>query len=651
MFLVTSSGRRAGLPDASELDLLRRVLRAVVDADDRRALHPAELTDEQGICVLELGGDPAAPGVTVTREQWDLSESAEAIPFPSFRPDLGDVAHLPRLDATWLIGMPPLPVGIQGDDRTLNLLLVVDDASELVIQGQPIMAGELAEAMEILTATFHGQGMGGRKGLPGRVVFASRRLHDALAPVLEQAGVKCEYRATLPKLQGVLESFVAHLGPGTSRPRRRGEAPRARRTEVPAPGDLVGWKAADGRLNERMSEHLVPGGRDRFNSTRAVKRYFGEDDLGHYLSEHRQRMVAEAYLAWIILDYRPTRASKTLAEQMLKQGLAEAEAMLLRAYPAGRFRFIEPAGPPLGPMMGSEATAFLQDCDMAFTPEGIRQDVHKFGWLWSWMEQWQSKQSTRSLCNTDGEAFVWHTASFSVADPQATKEILLGRDDIDYDDPQDEFVWSKETGPDNKMIGDTVTLGRIEFVADELVLTVNSARRLATARAWLEVLPGVTFLDVQTRAWDEAEEDRPLDERIAGLEPVEITPDMKVAIQAMMDKRYMEWINASLPTLDHQTPRQACRTEAGRQRVATLIRTIPDPTGPAPVRVPREVMLRELGLPVGATAVSAPGPGRAEAIDIQAIGPKNKVGRNAPCPCGSGRKYKKCCGGAAISHP
>ncbi|WP_280549637.1 PBPRA1643 family SWIM/SEC-C metal-binding motif protein [Halomonas sp. 11-S5] len=23
-----------------------------------------------------------------------------------------------------------------------------------------------------------------------------------------------------------------------------------------------------------------------------------------------------------------------------------------------------------------------------------------------------------------------------------------------------------------------------------------------------------------------------------------------------------------------------------------------------------------------------------------------KVGRNAPCPCGSGKKYKKCCGGS-----
>ncbi|MFW6113178.1 MAG: SEC-C metal-binding domain-containing protein, partial [Thermodesulfobacteriota bacterium] len=23
---------------------------------------------------------------------------------------------------------------------------------------------------------------------------------------------------------------------------------------------------------------------------------------------------------------------------------------------------------------------------------------------------------------------------------------------------------------------------------------------------------------------------------------------------------------------------------------------------------------------------------------------QKKVGRNAPCPCGSGKKYKKCCG-------
>ena len=29
-------------------------------------------------------------------------------------------------------------------------------------------------------------------------------------------------------------------------------------------------------------------------------------------------------------------------------------------------------------------------------------------------------------------------------------------------------------------------------------------------------------------------------------------------------------------------------------------------------------------------------------LDKQAV--SNKVGRNDPCPCGSGKKYKKCCG-------
>jgi len=26
-----------------------------------------------------------------------------------------------------------------------------------------------------------------------------------------------------------------------------------------------------------------------------------------------------------------------------------------------------------------------------------------------------------------------------------------------------------------------------------------------------------------------------------------------------------------------------------------------------------------------------------------------KVGRNNPCPCGSGKKYKRCCGGATVN--
>jgi uncharacterized protein YecA (UPF0149 family) len=33
-----------------------------------------------------------------------------------------------------------------------------------------------------------------------------------------------------------------------------------------------------------------------------------------------------------------------------------------------------------------------------------------------------------------------------------------------------------------------------------------------------------------------------------------------------------------------------------------------------------------------------------EAPKIRPVTAEPKVGRNDPCPCGSGKKYKKCCG-------
>jgi preprotein translocase subunit SecA len=36
--------------------------------------------------------------------------------------------------------------------------------------------------------------------------------------------------------------------------------------------------------------------------------------------------------------------------------------------------------------------------------------------------------------------------------------------------------------------------------------------------------------------------------------------------------------------------------------------------------------------------------GQGEAQQVQQVVRGDKVGRNDPCPCGSGKKYKKCCG-------
>jgi hypothetical protein len=219
----------------------------------------------------------------------------------------------------------------------------------------------------------------------------------------------------------------------------------------------------------------------------------------------------------------------------------------------------------------------------------------------------------------------------------------MQREDIDYDDQEDEFVWSKDnTG--NKAVGETITLGRIEIIGDELVLTTNSAKRLMGGRQWLEKLPGVAFNDVQTRRWNEAERDLPLDERISGPEPVEMTPELADSLQEMMNKHYMGWLDTPIPALSNKTPRQAVKTMAGRQEVTMLIRTMADPIGPVPIQVPRKAMLEELGL--AKESVSPPSVELETPhipVPIEEIPSKPKVGRNAPCPCGSGRKYKKCC--------
>ncbi|MBM4026032.1 MAG: DUF2384 domain-containing protein [Planctomycetes bacterium] len=694
--LAKPAGQRARFPEAAELHLLRLVLRAAVEADKKRLLQPARLEDKKGICVLAIGGEGVTPQVSVAREHWQPDKGARTIPLVSVGLDL---KGLPRLDATWLIGMPTIPAGIQGDERVMQMLLVVDEASEYVFQGRPILGGNLREAVQVVGETFRGGGLGRQKGLPRRILFSSRKLHEALTPILEPAGIQCVYEPEIPKLQAVVDDFIAHMNRDFS---PLGED-TVEEVQIPAPDDLKGWKEADQRLYGRFVQRVRSD--RRLRSTRAIKRYFNDDDFDYYVREHEKQGVLGAFMAWTLLDYRPTKKGKTHTERMLEEDLPEGQATLLRArmeawptlyrvaghdpktgtidledvllggavtvqdqlmseniednvffaarvFPAGRFHFVELAGPPLGAGMGQEAVEFLRRCGMEFTPAGLRRDAHMFGWLWRWIDEWQATRKPMELRNTDGEKFLWHTASFSVADPVATRETLLRRADIDYDERAEELVWSKPAGPDNRVMGDTVTLGRIEFVGEELVLTVNSVKRLALGRQWLEKLPGVVFKSVRTRRWDEAEKDRPLDERIAVPAPVEMTPEFNAAVQEMMNKHYMSWIDTPLPVLGGRTPRQACQTEAGRQQVTMLIRTMPDPMGRGTVRVPREAMRRELGLAAESTPRPAAKPASAAAmptppsVPVQAVpAPTHpKVARNGPCPCGSGRKYKKCCG-------
>jgi len=684
-FIAKRPGRRPRFPNDAELRTLLWVLRGVVEADRKGRMNAAGSDGKTGTLTLTLTGEPTSPAVSLTREPLRGSGGPRILPLPSERPDL---ANLPRLDATWLAGLPAMPGGIENDDRSILLLLVADEASGLALEARPILAGQLHEAADALWETLRSG------GLPRQIRFSSRKLHDAVAPILESAGVRCTYTPHIPQLAAIVAQLVSDFEAEPPPFSTDADAPSP--MAVPAPDDLAGWKEADRRLARRFADHLHF--EDRLWSSRAVKRYFDDDDLEHYLKTHDACGVAMAYAAWGILDYRPTKKSKTQAEKMLAEGLPEPEAILLRArteayptlyrvaahdaeagtvtladvllggtvtvhdrlmseniddevfvagraFPAGAFHFLEMAGPPLGAEMGLEASEFLLESGMEFTPDGLRRGAHWFGRLWKWADEWERDWQPPHICNTDGDDLLWHTASFKVADPEAVRRALRRRADIDCDDEDDEFVWfrDEQTGPG--MMGGPVSLGRIEFIGDELILSVNSSERFARARKWLTELPGVTFQGVTTRRMDEPEEDRPLDERIAEPEPVEITPEMAAEFQEMMAQYYIDWLDKPLPVFNGRSPRQVCRTADGRQRVAMLIRTMSEPMGDPPVRIPRQAMFRELGLkadPPPDTPAVPRAPRRAR--DAGETLSRDKIGRNDPCPCGSGKKYKKCCG-------
>jgi hypothetical protein len=56
-----------------------------------------------------------------------------------------------------------------------------------------------------------------------------------------------------------------------------------------------------------------------------------------------------------------------------------------------------------------------------------------------------------------------------------------------------------------------------------------------------------------------------------------------------------------------------------------------------------EQRIRELRLPTPAPARPPPGPQDLERKPAPFQRLEKKVGRNDPCPCGSGKKFKKCC--------
>lgn len=122
-------------------------------------------------------------------------------------------------------------------------------------------------------------------------------------------------------------------------------------------------------------------------------------------------------------------------------------------------------------------------------------------------------------------------------------------------------------------------------------------------------------------------------------------------------RKVVEHFLAESPDWKHEL---AQRRDLLRKIVARRVQFPPDQPPRPPGTATAELILRAVEAlrptrptPAGAAAASTPTP--SPATVPASVGASSspeapvraaKIGRNAPCPCGSGRKYKKCCGKA-----
>ena len=414
---------------------------------------------------------------------------------------------------------------------------------------------------------------------------------------------------------------------------------------VPESDDLDGWKAADRRLARRLNEHSHSS---RATSPLAMRRYFGDAERGEYLIEACEDYgVLHAYAEWVALDYRPEPDSLTAAEHILDGELPDAEKLLLearcrsrpsiyriadtepgsilvedillggktmvydrnlsmsarpglflpaRVFPAGNFHFIIPAGPPLTPMSLPHALDELEAEGLRPTEEGLKQGAHLFGRLWDWFEETQHANVSPHLTTMDGEPLAWHTATYRVSDEADARGAIAERSDIEFDAPNGQYIWVERSLSSAALSGARV-LATLTFIGDELLVEVMSTERISAARAWLDTIKGLHYESVRTRdILNENPADRPPDDRLACEAPMEMTPELLAHATGIIHEHYMKWLDMPLPVLGGKTPRDACSTKSGRRKVATLIRALPPPMANLRVDIPREQMLRELGL-------------------------------------------------------
>ena len=534
-------------------------------------------------------------------------------------------------------------------------LLMGDEPTEMIDALARLMRGEHESPGDEVDDLFFGL-IPPPTGLPARLILDSKSLHDAACQAFEPLNIECINGENNPALQAMLEdiydAFDADMFDNREEDIAYGPPPKA--------DDLDGWKLVDRWLKDTIHEGFDRD-RRYHGARALKRYFGPDADHRKLFTHFRRLMIIDSYAHWFATSYRSSRNRPTLAEQWLDDPQTpDALKVLLKAIlahgpslyrvsdanedegkltftdlftgeitivtdfalstcldpglvipaklvPVGDFHFFFPTGPVLNSSRFSRVLAHFDQQQIVPSPEQFREHPHQLGRLWHVIHQVEERGL--DLRNADGHVLAYHKAVFSCPDRAALQRFLAGEPEFEPepDDPNT-WVWFRpntemkpgagthvfETHHESSN-GPVTLLGQIAYEQGRLKLTVNSSERLDALRAMLEQIEGVEFLSVESQPITQPTESEPAPDESD--DPIDLNEDEMEAAQAYLNQHYRQWLDMPIPALGDKTPRQAAKSPKLRQKLAVMIRAMPDPTNDRiQISAPREMMLAELGL-------------------------------------------------------
>jgi len=628
-----------------DIKLMLYIVKGIIKAQQNGEFCP--ITSDRGskIFTIEVCGDVSEPDIKVTHKSFTGSKELLQMCRDEISDDLSDlpdISRLPRLDESWIV--VPVYVTSKNNGNDKCILVVAEEESHYILHADVIPI-DTTLALDVLFGVFTGDNAAESIGVPEKIVIAEETLFDAVKDI-QKLGINVCYKNKHPVAEDIRESIANDLPVFAEKHFAEAlEIPDIDLSVVPADDDLQNWKLVQKVLTNQFVNFWHNS--DYLHKTRPGKKFFGDDDWEYYIDEYNEMAALPTYVTWAALTYRTAKNKPTYAEKLLAEGLGESLRISLESlnnsypslyqiaetnaetgyivlrdlllyktitvhdqglsetakkgwiapfwvYPIGNFHFADIAGPMFNALNSTNVMDELLELKLPTkpTPGWLRENAYIFGRLWVLYDEIaESSSIPPKLTNTDGQPLEFITAYFECANPKSARKALSQRDNLDYDEDGDVYIWFKDN-PDDPVM-ETTLLARIFLQDNKIKAETNSKGRLDCLIDMLEAVDGVSYLEHESKGVEEMLEEAREKKQDVTEEP--LPEEVKAAVQDRMREYYMDWLDKSNPALGNKTPRQAARNKKTSQKTRILIETIPAPASSNDIKIPKKEMLRNIG--------------------------------------------------------